>query len=244
MSPDIFFVADDFGCNAAVNTAIVSGHVNGVLTGASLMLGQPGTAAAITLARHHPALHIGWHLHLCHSQPLTVPVWPWGDSPARAGLTIGLWPSARALLRREVAAQWAEFRRTGLPCAFVNVHHHLHAHPAVYAELLKVLPRNFTGWIRLGAPRFFTPKLSQWLLASSDRLVWRARRRKCPFASSDTLWGVDRLYRMQVNEINQTLAQLPAGRHEFMFHPRATANDNDLACLIELRRSPIYAREC
>lgn len=238
----MFFVADDFGLNADVNAAIVTGHVNGGLTGASLMLGQPGTADAIARARQHPSLSIGWHLHLCHSQPLTVPAWPWGDSPARAGWAIGLWPRARALLRQEVAAQWAEFCRTGLLCAFVNVHHHLHAHPVVYAALLNVLPRDFTGWIRLGAPRFFTPTLRHRLLASSDRFYWQDRRRKCPFASSDTLWGIDRLHRMQANEIHAVVAQLPTGRHEFMFHPRAIENDSDFACLIEMRRSGMQDR--
>jgi len=237
MNRKVFFIADDFGLTPAVNAAIMTSHRAGALYGASLMLGQPGTTDAIAMAQHHPTLRIGWHLHLCHSQPLTVPAWPWGDSPAQAGWAIGLWPRARALLRREVAAQWDEFRHTGLPCAFVNVHHHLHAHPVVYAELLNVLPRDFTGWIRLGAPRFFTPTLGQRLLASSDRFYWHARRQKCPFASSDTLWGVDRLYRMQANAINAVVAQLPAGRHEFMFHPRATENDTDFACLIELRRS-------
>ena len=240
----MFFIADDFGLNEDVNSAIITGHGNGVLTGASLMLGQPSTATAVAMARQQPALPIGWHLHLCDSQPVTVAAWPWGVSPARAGWSIGCSARARRLMHAEIAAQWELFRATGLPCAFVNVHHHLHAHPVVYHALLRVLPRGWSGWIRLGAPRFFAPTLRQRCLAGSDPCCWRLRRRRCPFASSDTLWGVDRLYRMQAAEIIAVARQLPPGRHEFLFHPRAAANDNDLACLIDLRHSCIGSSQC
>jgi hypothetical protein len=236
MKREVFFVADDFGLSPAVNAAILAGHRAGALHGASLMVGQPGTAAAVALARGCPALQTGWHLHLCHSQPLTVAAWPWGRSPARAGWAIGLSAAARRLVRAEIAAQWDAFGATGLPCAFVNVHHHLHAHPVVYRELVRVLPRGRPLWLRLGAPRLFPASPRQWWLTQSEWFCWRPRRRRCPFASSDTLWGVDRLYRMEAAEIAAAVAQLPPGRHEFLFHPRAETGDRDLACLVELRR--------
>src|SRR2546425_3713684 len=119
MKLEIVFIADDFGLDADANRAIVRAHREGVLQGAALMMGQPGTDDAIALARENPALAVGWHLHLCHSQPVTCAAWPWGDSPTRAGWTIGLSSRARALMRQEVAAQWEMFRATGLPCAFV-----------------------------------------------------------------------------------------------------------------------------
>ncbi|MGD1020623.1 MAG: ChbG/HpnK family deacetylase [Verrucomicrobiia bacterium] len=37
--------------NAAVNRAVVQAHSRGVLHGASLMVGQPGTADAVRAAR-------------------------------------------------------------------------------------------------------------------------------------------------------------------------------------------------
>ena len=49
-------------------------------------------------------------------------------------------------MREEVRAQWEMFRETGLTCAFVNSHHHLHAHPFVYQVLLDVLKPSF-DWL-------------------------------------------------------------------------------------------------
>src|SRR5208282_3200020 len=133
---EVFFIADDFGMNAEVNRAVVEAHRRGVLQGASLMVGQPGTADAVRAAQDNPGLRVGWHLHLDNSQPVTCAAWPWGDSYRRAGWAIGLSRRARWLMREEVRAQWEGFRATGLACAFVNSHHHLHAHPFVYQILL------------------------------------------------------------------------------------------------------------
>jgi predicted glycoside hydrolase/deacetylase ChbG (UPF0249 family) len=213
MNREVFFVADDFGLDAQANAAIIAAHLAGALHGASLMMGQAATDEAVALARAHPTLQVGWHLHLCDSRPVSCPAWPWGDSYTRAGWAIGLWPRARALMRREVSAQWEQFEATGLRCAFVNSHHHLHAHPMVYAALLEVLPAGFDGWIRRGG--------------------WG---RRCRFRVSDTLWGVHRTYRMQASEVRAAMAGLPAGLHEFLFHPRRTEDDRDFAALMELSR--------
>src|SRR5271168_1473148 len=101
MAKEVIFVADDFGMTSEINDAILHAHLSGHLNGAALMMAQPATAAAVKLARAHPSLQIGWHLHLNDSLPATTDRWPWGASPARAGFSIGLLPRARALMRRE-----------------------------------------------------------------------------------------------------------------------------------------------
>jgi hypothetical protein len=231
---EVVFIADDFGMNAAVNAAIIRAHRGGALHGASLMLGQPGTDDAVRLAREHPRLAIGWHAHLCDSLPVSCTEWPWGQSPARAGWTIGFSGHARKLARRELAAQWEQFQATGLPCAFVNSHHHLHIHPLVYRALLALLPRDFPGWLRLGAPCAF-PHSTVRGGTVSEWICWRGRRRRCPFRASATLWGVDRTFHMQADEVRRAIAGLSVGLHEFMFHPRRCEGDADLACLIALK---------
>jgi predicted glycoside hydrolase/deacetylase ChbG (UPF0249 family) len=236
MAKEVIFIADDFGMNGEVNEAILHAHLSGVLTGAALMMAQPGTDDAVTQAREHPTLQIGWHLHLNDSIPSTTDHWPWGASPAAAGLQIGLSRPARELMRREVARQWELFQATGLECLFINSHHHLHAHPFVYRALLDVVGSRFHGWIRLGRPHAFRPTPISILWSALGWAYLERRRRLSAWRASDTLWGLDRIFKMKAAEVRAAMAELPDGFHEFLFHPR-TLSCPDTLCLIELKSS-------
>jgi hypothetical protein len=234
MAKEHIFVADDFGMNDEINEAILRAHLSGDLNGASLMMAQPFTEDAVAKAHAHPTLQIGWHLHLNDSLPASVERWPWGASPARAGFSIGLSSTARKLMRREVARQWELFQATGLECRFINSHHHLHAHPFVYRALLDVVGPRFQGWIRLGRPRAFRSPSLSLLWSALERVYLERRRRLSVWRSTDTLWGLDRIFRMQAVEVEAALPTLPDGLHEFLFHPR-TRSCPDTLCLIELK---------
>jgi predicted glycoside hydrolase/deacetylase ChbG (UPF0249 family) len=233
MAKEVVFIADDLGMSAEINDAIVHAHTAGRLTGAALMMGQPGTDDAVRLARENPRLQIGWHLHLTDSQPVTTARWPWGASPARAGWAIGLLPSARRLMEAEVARQWELFQATGLPCRFINSHHHLHVHPFVFRAMRRVVGERFPGWLRLGRPCFFSSRPDAKIMALTDRLFLERRRKLSPWRATDTLWGLDRLFRMDAREIRPAIETLPDGFHEFMFHPR-TRTCPDTLCLLAL----------
>lgn len=235
MERTLVFTADDLGLDEKTNLAIERAHREGALTAASLMLGQPGTDHALEVIRRNPALQIGWHFHACDSQPLTCPRWPWGSSPTRAGITVAISPQARKLIRRELAAQWARFQATGIPCQFVNGHHHIHIHPFIAREMAAVLSGSFTGWVRgfqvkfFGANergncghRFLRSRSVRWLKA------WPGERQ------SHSLWGLDRTFCMQADEVRRALTELGDGRHEFLFHPR-TENDPDQQALLALK---------
>jgi predicted glycoside hydrolase/deacetylase ChbG (UPF0249 family) len=235
MSKQIAFTADDLGWDEPTNLAIESAHREGVLTDACLMLGQPGSAHAVEVARRNPALHIGWHFHTCDSIPVTRRRWPWGRSAALAGLMLGCWPYARALVRHEISVQWEQFKATGIPCAFVNGHHHLHIHPFITREMRRVVTAEFSGWVRGYDLRFFSPNWREqlgyrWLRRPAMRWLeaWSPIRR------SDSLWGIERLFSMRADEVAAVLPMLPDGLHEFMFHPRQVG-DADHTALIALR---------
>lgn len=232
----VLFIADDFGVSSAVNAAIVRAHLHGALHGACLMLGQPGTADAIELARRHPSLQIGWHLHLNDSEPLTVPAWPWGRSPARAGLSIAVSARARALASAEIRRQWQELTDTGLECRFVNAHHHLHWHPFVRRQVVATITATggFDGWLRWGRPRFFERVPAAAGYTMIDALLQAPCRARLPVRQSSTLWGLGRTFAMSADEIAAVLPSLGAGLHEFMFHPRPGEEDADTQCLMEL----------
>lgn len=232
----IIFTADDLGLDIQTNLVIERAHREGVLNAASLMLGQPGSEHALEIIRRNPNLQIGWHFHGCDSQPLTCARWPWGKSPARAGMAVAFLPSARALIQRELKAQWQQFRATGVSCHFINGHHHLHIHPFIAREMSQLVSGQFTGWVRGFNGKFFGDKQNGNL---SHRLfrrwsthwlkVWSADRR------TDSLWGLDRTFKMNAGEVALVLSSLPAGVHEFMFHPR-TDNDADQRALLELKQ--------
>jgi predicted glycoside hydrolase/deacetylase ChbG (UPF0249 family) len=233
---EVIFIADDFGLSSEVNRAILRAHREGVLDGASLMMGQPATEEAIAMAQENSTLQVGWHLHLCHSQPMTIPAWPWGYSPNRAGIMIGLTWWGYRLMQQEVRAQWNVFKASGLPARFVNTHHHLHVHPFIYRTMRQVLAPSFNGWMRMGTVRWFSPANGSRLVSRASTWLHERRDRRGPFRLSDTLWGVDRLYGMQAAEVATEIPRLPAGLHEFMFHPRTLEHDADLQCLIDLKK--------
>lgn len=242
MTRQIVYIADDFGVSRPVNEAIIHAHRCGALTGACLMLGQPGTRSAVALAREHPGLEVGWHLHLTDSRPLTRREWPWGRSPVRAGFALGLSARMRELARQEMVQQWEAFQDTGLPCRFVNAHHHLHVHPWVRRVLLETLSSSFEGWVRWGRPCFFRPNRTQGFYRMLDALLQARHRGRLPFRASSTLWGMDRTFRMNAREILRVLPGLGDGLHEFMFHPRRLEGDKDTEALLELEGSARQAR--
>lgn len=238
MAKEVIFIADDLGMTGEINEAILYAHTSGHLTGAALMMAQPGTGGAVAMARANPALQIGWHLHLNDSVPATTDRWPWGASPASAGWNIGLFPVARELMRREVARQWELFQATGLECRFINSHHHLHAHPLVYRAMLDVVGPHFAGWIRLGRPHPFQPTAASLLWSALGWTYLERRRRLSAWRATDTLWGLDRICRMKAGEVRAAIATLPDGFHEFLFHPR-TRSCPDTLCLLELKSPPV-----
>ena len=238
MTCKIVFTADDFGLNDNTNEAIIHSYQNGVLTGAALMVGQPGSENAVALAQEHPGLEIGWHLHIVDSQPLSLEEWPW-RTPTEAGFAIGFSRRKRELVREEIELQWNSFLKTGLRCCFVNGHHHLCIHPFVRKTLVATLGNEFDGWLRWGEPRFFgTNQISFHLLY---RLLQAPHRASLPFNASSTLWGIDRTFNMNAKEVEAVLPTLSDGLHEFMFHPRHIKSDKDTQCLMELKNTRYYS---
>jgi predicted glycoside hydrolase/deacetylase ChbG (UPF0249 family) len=56
--------ADDLGLSEGVDAGIVAAHERGIVTGASLMVRRPASAAAPEIAARHPSLSIGLHLEI------------------------------------------------------------------------------------------------------------------------------------------------------------------------------------
>lgn len=234
--PDIHFIADDFGLSTEVNETIFHTFENGALTGAALMMGQLGTQEAVQIALKSPELQVGLHFHLCDSHPMKKEKWPWETSPVKAGILLGIKKPFRELIRKELKAQWKAFQETGLECRFINVHHHLHAHPFVLRELENIVGSPFQGWIRLGAPCSFSSSRCKLIKFQCGRWWFKRLRSYCSYNSPETLWGIDRTFRMQAEEVVTVIKELTSGSHEFIFHPRQQQYDRDTECLIQLKQ--------
>ena len=144
----IIITADDFGFSQEINEAVERGHRDGVLSAASLMVSAPAAADAVARAKRLPNLRVGLHVVLVQGTPTLPPeevdalVGPDGRFPENltaAGVKWFFSPKARRQLRREVAAQFAAFRKTGLRLDHVNAHNHMHLHPTLLSAILAEL---------------------------------------------------------------------------------------------------------
>jgi chitin disaccharide deacetylase len=138
---------DDFGSSEAVNRAIIKAHRDGVLTSASLMVNERAVDHAIGLAKDNSSLAVGLHLVLVSGRAvLSHPQIPhitdskgrFAESPLRAGLNYYFNQEARHEMRYEMRAQFERFASTGLPFSHVDGHMHLHMHPTIFDELIKL----------------------------------------------------------------------------------------------------------
>lgn len=138
---------DDFGYSDAVNRAILQAHGEGVLTSASLMVNEAAAAQAVAFAKTHPTLAVGLHLVLVlgraalpHAEipHITDAQGRFTNSSFQAGLQYYFSRAARREVRREMRAQFEKFAATGLPFSHVDGHTHLHQHPVIFTELIRL----------------------------------------------------------------------------------------------------------
>lgn len=138
---------DDFGYSTAVNRAIIQAHREGVLTSASLMVNEAAAVEAVALAKANPSLAVGLHLVLAlgkaalpHAELPTITdvKGRFTDSSFQAGIKYYFSAAARRELRREMRAQFERFVKAGLNFSHVDGHTHLHQHPVIFDELIRL----------------------------------------------------------------------------------------------------------
>lgn len=235
---------DDFGYSEAVNRAIVQAHREGVLTSASLMVNERAAGQAVELAKANPRLAVGLHLVLVlgraalpHSEltHITGADGNFTNSPFQAGLNYYFSAAARRELRREMRAQFARFAATGLRFSHVDGHTHLHQHPVIFDELIKLCEE-------FGVRRVRVVKGEMRLSLSLDRrhlpikLVWGAvfnllgrwcenRLKGRGFAQPRKVYGL-----LQTGDLNEQyllglLERMQAASTEIYAHPLALDAD-------------------
>ncbi|MDN3568938.1 hopanoid biosynthesis-associated protein HpnK [Paeniroseomonas aquatica] len=222
--------ADDLGLAPEVNAAIEQAHRDGVLTAASLMVGEAAAAGGVAVARRNPGLAVGLHLTLTDGTPTLpperIPALVRADGRFRddmpgLGLTLAVSAAARAQLRAEVAAQLAAFRATGLACDHLNAHKHFHLHPVIAAVAFRAAAAAGVRAVRIPwEPPSLVPGAGRalWPLAAVLRRLAARHGLRAP----DRVVGLAWTGHVTAGRLAALLPRLPAGVTEVYLHP-ATA---------------------
>ena len=246
--------ADDFGRSPSINEAVIRAHREGILTTASLMVNEPSCDEAVELAKQHPQLGVGLHLTLLmgHSAlaPKDIPGLvnengEFSNDPVKVGFQYFFRRGLRQQLRKEIHAQFARFRATGLPLDHVNGHLHLHLHPVVFSILIEDAQT-------LGIQRMRLTRDPFWLDASLARgrplyrathamiyliLSGRARSafRRQNIRHTERVFGLLQNDRVDEAYILKLLPALPPGDSELYSHPSLDNFKHEFDALISPR---------
>ncbi len=182
-----------------------------------------------SLARRLPGLRVGLHVTVVQGQAVLpaadIPHLVDGDGRFPDSLLVAAlrWffhPATRRELAREIAAQFAAFRATGLALDHVDVHNHMHLHPSVLTEILRNLAPGEAA-VRLRREPLALAGIGGVLLAPWIQFM-RARLRRAGLHHNDLLLGIADSGRVDEARLLGYLERLPAGAVEIHLHPAVT----------------------
>jgi chitin disaccharide deacetylase len=254
--------ADDFGRSHSINQAVIRAHREGILTTTSLMVNGDACAEAVELAKQNPALGVGLHLTLVCGKSacdrleipdLVNPLGGFSDSPVAAGMRYFFSRGLRLQLAREIAAQFAKFKATGLVLDHVNGHLNLHLHPTIF----ELLASRYQEWgirrLRVtDDPYALNRRLArgQWFYRASHAFIFRrlsARARRILAHSdirfTDHVFGLLQNARVDERYITRLLPELPRGDSELYSHPSLDEFRHEFDALVSPRVKALVAEE-
>jgi hopanoid biosynthesis associated protein HpnK len=254
----IILNADDFGCSANINEAVIRAHRQGVLTSASLMVAGDAAEEAVALARETPTVAVGLHVVVAGGRAVLPPEQIshivdgngcFVDDPLRAGLRYFFSRTAQEELARELEAQFERFAATGLSLSHVDSHLHMHLHPTVFDMLLPLA-------VQYGARGLRLPRDDFWLAMGHDRrhaglkatwaIAFGLLGRRCQsqlggnhLAVAHRVYGLMQTGQMHKAYVVDLLRRLQVPTAELYFHPSTVyegetrgPNPDDLATLL------------
>jgi hopanoid biosynthesis associated protein HpnK len=246
--------ADDFGRSPAINAAVIQAHAGGILTTASLMVGEPAFAEAVALARQQPKLGVGLHLTLsCGHATLPPEKIPglvnargeFGNHPAALGWRYFFRRELHEQLRREIYAQFEKFHSSGLPLDHVNGHQHLHLHPTIFRILMEDADQLGIRRVRLTRdPFWLNARLASgaWGYRVTHAFIYqclsaRARRelQRRNISHTRRVFGLLQNGRVDETYISRLLPCLPPGDSELYSHPSLDEFRHEFDALVSPR---------
>lgn len=229
---------DDFGVSEEVNHAMVAAFRRGVLSSCSLIVTGDAAPHAVKLARENPGLAVGLHLVTVLGKsvlpPKEIPALVdrngyFPSDPAIAGLRYFFCPTARKQLKRELSAQFEQFRATGLSASHVDSHLHMHVHPVVFDAAVDLARKHGIRGMRLPEDDLWTAVRFDGRLSAARMLTTLVFRLLClrmkrvlrreGFAFAPRVFGHLMSGGMTEEYVLHVLRHLPVATNEIYFHP-------------------------
>jgi hopanoid biosynthesis associated protein HpnK len=234
----LIITGDDFGLALPVNEAILEAHRKGVLTTASLMVGEGFFRDAVEKAKQAPSLRVGLHLTLVEGHPVSDPrqipdlvdtSGLFSTHLARAGFRFFFHPRIRPQLETEIRAQFEAFCKTGFVLDHANAHNHMHLHPTVLRLMLKVgkdyglaavrLPNEPPWQSSKASGKPLGPRFASWMFLWPWINLMRRILDRTRIRYNDYLFGMEDSGAMTKNLVLRIMGNLPDGITEICFHP-------------------------
>ncbi len=235
-------VADDLGRSTSVNLAIAEARRSGILTSASMMAGGEAFEEAVEIARDL-RLCVGVHVTLCDGRAVlpnsAIPdlvdrTGQMEQSPVSAWMKFmrsGILSQAEA----EVDAQFDRIEKAGIHATFVNGHHHLHMHPAVFDVVCRQASRRGISWVRLPAeplgvvlglrsPSRGLMPFIEWAVFGMLSIYNLRTARKYGMRATSRVYGLSRTEDVDEEYLLKILGLIDSPMSEFFAHPDASTS--------------------
>jgi len=147
------------------------------------------------------------------------------DDMAGLGFALAASSAARAQLRAEVAAQVEAFRATGVACAHLNAHKHLHMHPVIAAVALRAAREAGVRAIRVPWEPPALVRAVEPASRAAPRALWpfaallRRLAARHGLAAPDRVVGLAWSGAFTADRLAALPPRLPAGATEIYLHP-------------------------
>ena len=221
--------ADDFGLCAEITTGIVKAHTDGIVTATSIVANGEYLNEGIKLLNDN-RLDAGIHLTFVGGEkPLTGRITGITDDNGNfrksyreilPNLITGQFD--RAALKKELYAQFALLKDSGVQPSHIDSHQHLHLMPSVRNMTIELAKHFGIKWVRLttsGAEGLKNMALN--LLSGQMKL----RLRKEKIGSADSFIGFRQRGRIDERSLFLMMRRVKEGVTELMVHPGYDASE-------------------
>jgi chitin disaccharide deacetylase len=233
--------ADDFGFARGVNSGVIRGFCDGIITSTTIMANGVAFEDAVERAKKNPKLGVGCHLVLvggaCVEVASAIPSLADDEGRLPPSLAVLTGKLLAGVVRgediaRELRAQISKVIRAGIEPTHLDSHKHTHSHPRVMEQVVRVaeefgirrVRKPFEdadvllrgafggGWSSL--KRSVTALVARTAAPQFEKLV-----RAHGICTPERLWGVATTGRLNRGEILSMIGSMPEGVNELMCHP-------------------------